>query len=242
MKRFYSYNIQNNIIYLENEEAQHCSKVLRCKENEAVEVLNGSGKLYEGIISSIQKHEVQITTQKIVKEQQENPNKLSIAICPTKNPARIEWFLEKATEIGIANIFPIISDRTEKQTIRQERLQQIIISAAKQSGQLFFPSLHPIQKLSSLINANTLQFHHYYIAHCEDEKQHLKNVYQKNASALLLIGPEGDFTKAEVEMAVNKNYIPVSLGNSILRVETAGVVACTVVQMLNDDEQLTMDN
>ena len=234
MKRFYSTNIQTNFIYLENEEAQHCAKVLRCKENEIVEVLNGKGILYQGIISSIQKHEVQITIQKIVKEEKENPNKLSIAICPTKNPSRIEWFLEKATEIGIANIYPIISDRTEKQSIKQERMQQIIISAAKQSGQLFFPTLHPVQKLSSFFNSTSQQFNNYYIAHCEDEKKHLKAVYIKNETALLLIGPEGDFTKTEVETAVNKNYIPVSLGNSILRVETAGVAACVMVQMMND--------
>lgn len=234
MKRFYSQNIQTNFIYLENEEAQHCTKVLRCKMDDEVEVLNGNGILYEGKISNIQKNEIQISIQKIVKEEKENSNKLSVAICPTKNPARIEWFLEKATEIGIANIYPVISDRTEKQSIKQERLQQIIISAAKQSGQLFFPTLHAIQKLSSFYNSPTLQFSNYFIAHCEDEKQHLKNVYKKNESALLLIGPEGDFTKEEISIAINKNYIPVSLGNSILRVETAGVYACSIIGMLND--------
>lgn len=232
MKRFYSNNIQNNFIYLENEEAQHCTKVLRCKTGDSVEVLNGNGILYQGIISSIQKHEVQISIEKILKESTKNPNKLSIAICPTKNPARLEWFLEKATEIGIVNIYPVISERTEKQTIKQERLQQITISAAKQSGQLFFPTLHPIQSLKAFYNS-PFQFDNYFIAYCEDEKQHLKNVYKKNKTALLLIGPEGDFTKEEIEMAVNKNYIPVSLGNSILRVETAGVVACTIVTTVN---------
>lgn len=238
MKRFYSNNIQSNFIYLEHEEAQHCIKVLRCKEDEVVEILNGNGILYEGVITSIQKQEVQVTIRKILKEEKENHNKLSIAICPTKNPSRFEWFLEKATEIGIANIYPIVSDRTEKQTIKQERLQQIIISAAKQSGQLFFPKLHPIKSLKESFSSRFLsgqigEFSNYYIANCEDEKKHLKDVYPKNESALLLIGPEGDFTKTEVEMAVNKNYTPVSLGNSILRVETAGVAACVMVQMLN---------
>ena len=234
MKRFYSQNIQTNFIYLENEEAQHCTKVLRCKMDDAVEVLNGNGILYQGVISSIQKHEVQISIQKIVKEEKENSNKLSIAICPTKNPARIEWFLEKATEIGIANIYPIISDRTEKQSIKQERLQQIIISAAKQSGQLFFPTLHSIQSLKIFHNSTIQQFDNFFIAHCEDKKQHLKDIYKRNETALLLIGPEGDFTKEEISTAINKNYIPVSLGNSILRVETAGVYACSVISMIND--------
>ena len=234
MKRFYSTNIPSNFIYLENEEAQHCTKVLRGRLGDVVEVLNGNGILYEGIISSIQKHEVQISIQKIVREVTENPNKLSISICPTKNPARIEWFLEKATEIGIANIYPIVSDRTEKETIKMERLQQIIISAAKQSGQLFFPTLHPVQKLSSFYNTTSQPFDNYFIAHCEDEKRHLKDVYKKKETALLLIGPEGDFTKEEISTAINKNYIPVSLGNSILRVETAGVYACSVISMIND--------
>jgi 16S rRNA (uracil1498-N3)-methyltransferase len=234
MKRFYSNNIQNNFIYLNDEEAQHLIKVLRGRIGNKVEVLNGDGKLYEGTISNIQKHEVQIEIIQVLKEEKENQHKLSIAICPTKNPSRLEWFLEKATEIGIANIYPVISDRTEKETLKHERLQQIIISAAKQSGQLFFPTLHPIQTLKELYEQPNLKFEQYFIAHCEDEKQHLKNLYQKHKTALLLIGPEGDFTQKEIETAVNKNYIPVSLGNSILRVETAGVVACAVVAMLNE--------
>lgn len=235
MKRFYSNNIQNNFIYLNNEEAQHCTKVLRGKVGDKVEVLNGNGTLYNGVLSNIQKHEVQIEITNIIKDVKENSNKLSIAICPTKNPARIEWFLEKATEIGIVNIFPITSDRTEKESIKHERFQQIIISAAKQSGQLFFPTLHPIQPLKLLLDSN-MQFNQFFIAHCEEDgkKNHLKNAYKKNESALLLIGPEGDFSNKEITTAINKNYLPVSLGNSILRVETAGVVACTIIQMLND--------
>ena len=235
MKRFYSNNIQKNFIFLENEEAQHCTKVLRGKIGDKVEVLNGNGKLFVGKIFNIQKHEVQIEIVQILKEEKENANKLSIAICPTKNPARLEWFLEKATEIGIDKIYPIISERTEKQTIKTERLQQIIISAAKQSGQLFFPFLHQIQTLKEFYISTTLQFSNYFIAHCEDKKQHLKNVYKKDETALLLIGPEGDFSKDEIQQAINKNYTPISLGNSILRVETAGVYACSVVQMLNDE-------
>ena len=234
MKRFYSNNIQNNFIYLNDEEAQHLSKVLRGKIGNKVEVLNGNGILYEGIISNIQRHEIQIEISQILKQETENKNKLSIAICPTKNPSRLEWFLEKATEIGIVNIFPIISERTEKTSLKQERLQQIIVSAAKQSGQLFFPYLNPIQSFKEFYNLPNLQFDNFYIAHCENEKKHLKNVYKKQETALLLVGPEGDFSPNEVELAVNKNYIPVSLGNSILRVETAGVVACSIVQMLNE--------
>lgn len=232
MKRFYSKNIQSNFIYLDNEEAQHCAKVLRCKTGEKIEVLNGNGYLYEAIIEQINKHEVLARITQIKKEEKENKNQLSVAICPTKNPARFEWFLEKATEIGVQQIFPIITSRTEKQSIKQDRMQNIILSAAKQSVQLFFPVLHPLQPLNNVIE--TTHFEQQFIAHCEDEKRHLKDVYSKHKSALILIGPEGDFTSEEIIMAINKNYIPVSLGNSILRVETAGVVACSMVQMVNE--------
>lgn len=234
MKRFYSTNIQGGSIYLEEEEAQHCSKVLRCKTGDTVEVLNGAGILYKGIISTIQKHEVQITIAETLKKENENQNKLSVAICPTKNPARLEWFLEKATEIGIAHIFPIITERTEKGSIKQERLQHIIVSAAKQSGQLFFPVLHALQPFKQFMQEEHIGITQTFMAHCEGQKQHLKEVYRPQGQALLLIGPEGDFTPAEVQLAVNKNYTPVSLGNSILRVETAGVVACTIIQMMNN--------
>ncbi len=236
MKRFYSQHIQDNIAFLKKEEAQHCIRVLRCKEGDRVEVLNGNGILYEGIISAIGKQEVQISLSGILKEATENSHKLSVAIAPTKNPARLEWFVEKATEIGIVHIFPILTDRTEKQTIKQERLQQICISAAKQSGQLFFPVVHELKSLkASFSDFAALQFSHYYIAHCENERKPLKDAYIKNESALLLIGPEGDFTKDEILTALNKNYAPVSLGNSILRVETAGVVACSIIKMINDN-------
>lgn len=232
MKRFYSNNIQSNLIFLENEEAQHCTKVLRCKENDKVEILNGNGILYDGIISNIQRQEVQIKINSILKQETENKNKLSIAICPTKNPARLEWFVEKATEIGIVSIFPIVTDRTEKESIKLERLQHILISAAKQSGQLFLPSIYPIQKFTSFINTS-FSFEQFFIAHCNEEEKLLKAAYQKNKNAILLIGPEGDFSKKEIDVAINKNYVPISLGNSILRVETAGVAACAQIQMIN---------
>lgn len=236
MKRFYSEHIQDAILFLEKEEALHCTKVLRCKEGDKVEVLNGQGKLYEGIISAISKQEVQISISGILKAAAENTNKLSIAIALTKNPARLEWFIEKATEIGIAHIFPIVTERTEKQSIKLERLQHICISAAKQSGQLFFPIVHDLKPLqAAYAGFEALKFSHYYISHCEDERKPLKDVYTKNETALLLIGPEGDFTKAEIQTALNNNYIPVSLGNSILRVETAGVVACSILKMINDN-------
>ncbi len=230
--RFYCDTILETSI-ITGEEAFHCIKVLRCKVNDTIELMNGMGDLFNAQIIEIKKSEVVVKIDKEIKHLDENPNKLSVAICLTKLPSRLEWFVEKATEIGIAAIYPILTDRTEKKNLKDERLKQIIISAGKQSGQLFFPALHPLQTFKQFITSPIHQFSNHFIAHCEDEKQHLKNVYPKHSSSILLIGPEGDFTKDEVRMAVNNNYIPVSLGNSILRVETAGVVACSIVNSIN---------
>ncbi|MDB5226427.1 MAG: hypothetical protein JWN78_620 [Bacteroidota bacterium] len=228
--RFYCKNI-SSICVLTGDQATHCTKVLRYKTNDIVELMNGKGELASAKITGFSKTEVFLKIEKVLKHISQNPNKLSVAICLTKNPARIEWFLEKATEIGIQNIYPLTSHRTEKATMKEDRFQQILISAARQSGQLHFPELHPVQKFNSFIQQSSSQ--QKFIAYCEDEKKHLMEVYKKNEPALLLIGPEGDFTKEEVELAVNNNYIPVSLGNSILRVETAGVVACSIVNAIN---------
>ncbi len=213
------------------EEAYHAIKVLRCKAGEVVELINGAGQLYNALISYISKDYIQLSEIELIKEQAENPNRLSVAICPTKNPARFEWFLEKATEIGVNQIFPIITDRTEKTSIKLERLSTIILSAVKQSKQLFLPRLHPVQTFS---NFQINSFSNPFIAHCENKNEpFLGKAYTKNTDAIIFIGPEGDFTPEEIQASLNNNYQPVSLGNSILRVETAGVAACTIVNGIN---------
>lgn len=237
MQLFYTnqINIHDNQFTFSKEESKHIIKVLRKKEQDKIFITNGLGYLFETSITIAS--DSRCTVSIVEHTQQSEPEfHLHLAVAPTKMNDRYEWFLEKATEIGIVNIFPILSDRTEKESIKQERLQQIIISAAKQSGQLFFPTLHNIQPIKELINNKNLKFSQLFIAHCEEEtqKNHLKNSYRKGENALLLIGPEGDFTPKEIELAINNNYIPVSLGNSILRVETAGVVACSIVQLLNE--------
>jgi 16S rRNA (uracil1498-N3)-methyltransferase len=236
MKRFFAAEVSGSTVLLNAEEAQHCIKVMRCRTGERIELMNGKGLLYKGIINILGKLDAEIAQLEILRQADENPNKLSIAISPTKNPARLEWFVEKATEIGIANIYPVIAERTEKTTLKTERLRNIIISAAKQSGQLHFPEIHPIQSLQDLIEKNVPAFSHKFIAHCTEHRTYFNSVYPVHESALLLIGPEGDFTSEEIAVAFNKNYIPVSLGNSILRVETAGIVACSIVSAINSQQ------
>ena len=231
MKRFFSADTSS----VHEEEAYHAFKVLRCKPGEQIEIITGKGQLYSAVIDTISKDKIELSDITLLKEQFSNPNKLSVAISPTKNPARFEWFLEKASEIGIDHIFPIITERTEKTTLKKERLENILLSAAKQSKQLFIPTLHPIQSLSNLLsNQHIGTSAHRFIAHCENEQQaFFGKVYSKGTQALLLIGPEGDFSPGEITTAVNNNYQAVSLGSSTLRVETAGVVACTIVNSIN---------
>jgi len=231
LKRFYS----NTLPLLLDSDSRHAIKALRCKENEYIEVIDGNGKLYQATILSISRNEIQLSDLKIIKTEESNTQLLSIAIAPTKNPARIEWFVEKATEIGIRNIYPIITERTEKHTIKLERLQQIIISATKQSKHLYLPMIHEISTFKNFIQQQQLPEQRF-IAHCTQNSNptQIQELYQKGKEVLICIGPEGDFTNDEVQLAHQNQFLEISLGNSILRTETAGVYACSIIRILNN--------
>jgi 16S rRNA (uracil1498-N3)-methyltransferase len=165
-----------------------------------------------------------------------NNFKVVIAMALSKNPDRFEWFCEKATEIGVDEIIPVITERTEKRQFKPERIQKILLSAMKQSGKALLPKLHEVLTFSALIK-KTENYSNYnkFVGWCETgEEQHLKHLYEKGNNAFILIGPEGDFTKQEVDHALQHNFQPVSLGNSRLRMETAGVVACHIVNLGNE--------
>lgn len=232
MKRFYSAHISDDIALLEGKEKAHCTKVLRTQIGEQVEIVDGKGKLFIGQLMAFDKHEatVQIVEQVNVQQQ---PNLISIACCIPKNASRWEWFLEKATEIGICEIIPLVAKRSEKKVIKRDRQEQIILSAAKQSGQLYFPVLKDVQTLSALLTSDTIASDKF-IAHCEKNKKvFFGDAYQKGKEALILIGPEGDFTTDEISAALSNNFQPVSLGESRLRVETAAVVAAGIANWKN---------
>lgn len=233
--RFFCENIGTHC-ELSDEQAHHCIRVLRSKPGDTLELLNGNGEAAIGKIREISKTSVLVDIESIQQPYAENPNKLSIAICPTKNPSRLEWFIEKATEIGIDQIYLLLSARTEKASVKYDRLQHIIQSAALQSGQLYFPRLHPLHAYKEWLSTHAGTFDQRFIAHCEGVRRHLKDVYHPHKTGMLLIGPEGDFSADEVAMALNLNYIPVSLGNAILRVETAGVSACSIINSINFGE------
>lgn len=233
MNLFYVPDIEKTP-FLPEEEAAHAVKVLRMKSGDQLFAIDGKGGFFEAeIVNPHPKHcEINIINKK------SNFNKrnhyLHIAIAPTKNIERLEWFLEKATEIGIDEITPIICRFSERKNIKNERLEKVIVSAMKQSLKAYLPILNPLTTFDDFLRnqqENTAKF----VAHCyEDEKKLLKNAYEKGQNAIILIGPEGDFSKEEVEKALNNNFNPISLGNSRLRTETAGVVACHTINLLNE--------
>jgi 16S rRNA (uracil1498-N3)-methyltransferase len=226
---FYSQNINDGVAKLTNDECQHCSKVLRKRMGDDVYFTDGEGHLYKGTIGLISKKEVEIVSLEEI-ENQNTPHRIGIAISPTKNIDRFEWFLEKATEIGITDIYPFLSKRSERKVIKPERLERRMIAAMKQSKNLHKPTLHPLMSLKEVVS-DDLGFDNKYIAHCMEPESALQKLYTSGSGAIVLIGPEGDFTEDEVSLAAANKWTEVSLGKSRLRTETAGLVACHLLNL-----------
>jgi len=215
---------------LPSEESKHITKVLRKKEGETLHFTDGKGNLLiaEITTSDIRKTRVKVI-EKIEKEKQHNYY-LHVAIAPTKNMNRFKWILEKATEIGIDEITPIICHHSERKIVKTERCNRILLSAMKQSLKYHLPKLNEAVPFKVFIEQDFEGIK--YIAHCEDsEKLDLKTVSKTEKKILILIGPEGDFSPSEIEKATNNNFRSISLGNSRLRTETAGLFAITNINI-----------
>lgn len=234
-KLFYTPQLSGNVISytLTEEESQHVVKVLRMQAGEQVHLINGKGGLFEAeIVNPHPKRcELKILGSKL--EFGKRNAHIHIAIAPTKMNERLEWFLEKATEIGIDEITPVICRKSERKEIKLARLEKIIVAAMKQSVKAYLPKLNEACSFDQLIkNATASQK---FIAHCYEEDKHLlQEVYKKDSDVLIMIGPEGDFSPEEIEKAIQNNFIPVSLGTARLRTETAGMVACHIVNLVNE--------
>lgn len=228
---FFEENIYKPVHILSEETAKHCVQVLRMKEGEQLQLTNGKGNLFTTTIINAGKKNCSVKIENEQHEQKTTDN-ISIGISLLKNPSRFEWFLEKATEIGVCEIIPLICDHTEKEHFRFERMQNILIAAMLQSRQTWLPILHQPKKLRLLINENFEGLK--LIAHCnEEEKKSITKISGQQENKLILIGPEGDFSKPEIDAALVKKFIPVTLGSTRLRTETAGVVAATL--LINTD-------
>lgn len=234
MQLFYNPNVSEavSLVTFSKEESKHIVKVLRKKVGDTLYVTNGYGWLFEAEISeaNIKKCTAVITSNAL---QPKKKYKLHLAVAPTKLNDRFEWFLEKATEIGIDSITPILCGHSERKVIKPERYEKVILSAMKQSSQCYLPKLNPLMSFELFLK----QEHkgQLYIAHCEDsERKSLKSELRANENTTILIGPEGDFSVKEITMALQQNFIPVTLGKNRLRTETAAVVACHSVAFVNE--------
>lgn len=216
---------------LNADESKHLLKVLRKKKGDEFHITNGKGWLF---VASLVNVDPKNTTATVVSAQKRHPkmHSLHMVVAPTKSNDRFEWFLEKATEIGVNEITPIICSRSERKTLKMDRLQKVIQGAMKQSQRTFLPVLNPPITFTEYLKKKHPGI--LFIAHChEGEKMELKRRIAPDKPITILIGPEGDFTEEEVDMAYENGFLPVSLGESRLRTETAAIYACTAVAVFN---------
>ena len=222
----------NNIIVLTEENSRHIVQVLRMAEGRQINITDGLGTICTAEIVEANKKKCTVKTLDTLK-QIAPAKKVCIAISPVKNSSRFEWFLEKATEIGVTEIVPLICERTEKQYLKHDRLRGILISAMLQSQQAWLPVLCEPVKFEKFVEEN--KSNNKFIAHCDEQnKISFKEIIgqlsnQLNTHSTILIGPEGDFTKDEIDFALQNNFTPVALGNTRLRTETAALVAATLL-------------
>lgn len=235
MQLFYNAEIteKHQNFTFDKTESRHIVKVLRKSEGDTVFITNGKGGLFTCQINVASDKKCFVKVVNFEQKQKLQSYYLHIAIAPTKLNDRFEWFLEKATEIGVDEITPVICEHSERKVVKLERMQKIIQSAGKQSLTYHFPVLNtPVTFQNFIKNAFEGQL---FIAHCEnDKKSSLKTICKPNTKTTILIGPEGDFSKTEITKSKDKGFLPVSLGKSRLRTETAGVVAVHSVCFLNE--------
>ena len=234
MHLFYTPDIDpaSSSYYLNEEESKHGIRVLRLTTNDQVELIDGKGNFFTAVIIDPHPKKTQLQIMSVKNEFNKRNHYLHIAVAPTKNIERLEWFLEKATEIGIDEISLITCQRSERKEAKTERLNKIITSAVKQSIKAYHPVLNETLPLNKMM-ATAFEGQKF-IAHCEPgEKIQLKGSIELNGRYLVLIGPEGDFTPKEIDDALHNDFKAITLGDSRLRTETAALEACFELNFLN---------
>lgn len=220
-------------IAFDKEESRHIVKVLRMNVGDSFKITNGTGSFFTAEIEIANPKSCAVKILSEIK-QPPLPYQLHLAVAPTKLNERYEWFLEKATEIGISEITPIICEHSERKTIKPERYEKILQSAMKQSLKAHLPILNEAISFKDFVKRANPSKALKCIAHCEETaKKSLKSVLFPNQKSIILIGPEGDFSSEEIDLAKKSGYIPVSLGETRLRTETAAIVACHSVAFIN---------
>ena len=234
MQLFYAPEISLPRYTLPEEESKHCVRVLRMSIGDELFLTDGRGSMYrcKVVNDNIKRCEVEVVEH--LEEYGRLPYSLSMAVAPTKNIDRFEWFLEKATEVGISEVWPIECEHSERRQIKEDREEKVITAAVKQSLKAYHPTLHPLTPLKKLL---AMPFDgQKYIAHCNSElgeREYLGSIVKKGENMLILIGPEGDFSPEEIKFALQNGFKPISLGNQRLRTETAAVVATVITSTIN---------
>lgn len=228
-------NIDMNMITLPPEESKHCVKVLRMTAGEELFVTDGNGTLCRCRILSPDARACAVEVVERTEEYGKRRQRLHIAIAPTKNTARLEWFIEKAVEIGIDEITPILCDHSERMVLKTERLDKIVVSAMKQSLKAYKPIVNEPVKMVDFLDIEHPGTS--MICYCEgDQRVSMSQVYNGNKDALVLIGPEGDFSQREIEKALARGYHPVTLGTCRLRTETAALYSTVAANFIIDNQ------
>lgn len=234
MYLFYSPDIEKTLT-LSEEESSHCIQVLRRTAGDEIAVTDGVGNLYHCVITNPHRKHCELRIESVETPTPLHEGYIHICVAPTKNIDRLEWCIEKCVEMGVDEITPILCDHSERKTINYDRLQKILVSAAKQSLKTRFPILNPLTRMTDLrVDGDK------FIAHCiegykpTDNKYALQQRIERGHKTTVLIGAEGDFSPEEVQWALDNGYIPVSLGAARLRTETAAIVACHTAVLLNE--------
>jgi 16S rRNA (uracil1498-N3)-methyltransferase len=233
MQIFYVPSINGNKCVMDENESRHSIRVLRMAKGDKLNLVDGNGTLFEGIINDPDPSGCGINITGVTRNFEKRNYRLHIAISPLKNQERFEWFVEKSVEIGVDEITPLICRNTEKPGIKRDRLNNIIISAMKQSVKAFRPVLNEPAAFAGFINSDLSGIK--MIAHCNPSfsSNKIDKIYEKDRDAVILIGPEGDFSEEELTLAFKNDFRSVHLGNSRLRTETAGIAACHSVYFIN---------
>lgn len=230
MQLFYSTDIVDDSITLSDDEFRHCIKVLRRKEGDTISIIDGKGNLYTATIDSIAKHHCKAIITNITFFEPKLNNQLHVVLAPTKNTDRTEWAIEKMVEIGVNRISLIYCEHSERKIQKTERLKKIALSAAKQSLKYFMPIIDELVTFNDFIKGIENKEQNLFIGYCEtDETTYILQQQFTYNDTLVLIGPEGDFSPQEVEIAKNAGFTPISLGKSRLRTETAAMVATALI-------------
>jgi 16S rRNA (uracil1498-N3)-methyltransferase len=235
MHLFYTPDISSNTYTLNEEESKHAIRVLRLATGDKIQLIDGIGGWYEAEITDANQKHCTVSIIETKKEVGKRKWNLHIAIAPTKNMDRLEWFVEKATEMGIDEISLIDCKNSERTIVKTERIKKVVISAVKQSLKAYLPKTNDVVDFKKLIASSKDFKGEKFIAHCNSTGlPHIKSLYKVRENALILIGPEGDFTLDEVKLALENGFKAIGLGESRLRTETAALYACTTINILNE--------